>query len=185
MTKRGMFKNGPLSRFAWLMLWVLVLGSLPGMAMAASPDQYLPLWSYNGTWQVSRQDRSPGVPPDKLINTCSQTGHFFVCEQTVNGGPAALLIFIPAGKPGRYYTQNIRPEGRAGGRGDLEIEGNKWVYTSTWDEGGHTVYYRTTNVFQGRASIHYEQAESNDNKNWVVKNSGEEVRVPGTKGAKP
>jgi hypothetical protein len=181
MTKSGMLKNGRLSLMAGLVLWV----AMPGCAMTAAPDPYLPLWFYNGTWQVSRQDRSPGAAPEKLINTCSQTGHFFVCEQTVNGGPGALLVFIPSGKPGHYYTQNIRPEGRAGGRGDLEIQGNTWVYTSTWDEGGHTVYYRTRNVFQGRTSIHFEQAESNDNKTWVVKNSGEEVRAAGAKSVKP
>ena len=180
MTKSGNPKNRLLTRLAWLAL----SGATAGSVAAAGPDPYLPLWFYNGTWQVTRQDRLPGAPPDKLINTCSQTGHFFVCEQTVNGGPSALLVFIPTGKPGRYYTQNIRPEGRAGGRGDLEIRDNTWVYTSTWDEGGRTVYYRTTNVFKGRTSIHFEQAESTDNKTWVVKNSGDEVRVAG-KSQKP
>jgi hypothetical protein len=181
MTKSGNSTNGRLGRFARLLL----LSALAGDLMAASADPYLPLWFYNGTWQVTRQDRLPGAPPDKLINTCSLAGHFFVCEQTVNGGAGALLVFIPTGKPGRYYTQNIRPEGRAGGRGDLEINGTTWVYTSTWDEGGRTVYYRTTNVFNGRTSIHFEQAESTDNKTWVVKNSGEEVRIAGSSSPKP
>jgi hypothetical protein len=180
MTKSGNPRNGRGS----LVAWAALLGVLAGNLAAAGADPYLPLWFYNGTWQVTRKDRLPGAPPDKLINTCSQTGHFFVCDQTVNGGPGALLVFIPTGIPGHYYTQNIRPEGRSAGRGDLEIQGNTWVYTSTWDEGGHTVYYRTTNVFNGRASIHFEQAESYDNKSWVVKNSGDEVRVPG-KSVKP
>jgi hypothetical protein len=180
MTMNWLVKSRQVSLLAWLAL----LGAMAGNLVAAAADPYLPLWFYNGTWQVTRQDRLPGAPPDKLINTCSQTGHFFVCEQTVNGGPSALLVFIPTGKPGHYYTQNIRPEGRAGGRGDLEIQANTWVYTSTWDEGGRTVYYRTTNVFKGRTSIHFEQAESTDNKTWVVKNSGEEVRATG-KSLKP
>jgi hypothetical protein len=157
----------------------MLLGITAGNVTAVPPDPYFPLWLYNGAWLVSRKDRRPDTPADKLVNQCSLAGHFFVCDQTVNGGPGALLVFIPTGKPGHFYTQNIRPEGRAGGRGDLEIQGNTWVYTSTWDEGGSTVYYRTTNIFNGRAGIHFEQAESTDNKTWVVKNSGEEVRMGG------
>ncbi len=139
-------------------------------------DAYAPLWLYSGSWQVTHKDQ----PPDKLKNQCALVGHYFTCEQTVNGTPGNLLIFIPVpNKPGHYYTQNVRPEGRATARGDLLIEGARWVYSSTWDQGGSTVYYRNTNVFAGKNKIQYEQAESTDNKNWTVKSSGEEIRVSG------
>jgi hypothetical protein len=148
---------------------------------ARAADPYTPLWLYNGTWQITKKEGSP----DKLINHCVLVGQFFACEQTVNGTPGPLLIFVPlANKPGHYYTQSVYPEGRAGGRGSLEIEGDKWVYTSTWDQGGSTIYYRTTNTLTGRNKIHFEQAESSDNKNFTVKNSGDEVRIAGT-GLKP
>ncbi len=95
----------------------------------------------------------------------------------MNGTPGSLLIFIAVpDKPGHYYTQNIRPEGRASSRGDLEIQGDHWIFRNTWDQGGSTVYYRTTNIFTGRNKIQFEQAESTDNNNWTVKNSGEETR---------
>lgn len=180
MTKNGNPRTGYLSP----VLGCVLLCTTIATVLAAPPDPYVPLWPYHGSWQVSRKDRLPSAPPDKLVNQCSLAGHFFVCAQSVNGGPDALLIFIPSGKPGRYYTQNVRPEGRAAGRGDLEIQGTTWVYTSTWDEGGRTVYYRTTNVFLNHAHIHFEQAESTDNKTWVVKNSGEEIRV-GSSAARP
>ena len=147
-----------------------------GAAALQAADAYTPLWLYSGSWRVAHKDQ----PQDKLTNQCALVGHFFTCEQTVNGVPGNLLIFIPVpNKPGHYYTQNVRPEGRATSRGDLEIQGDHWVYTSTWDQGGSTVYYRTTNVFTGKNKIQYEQAESTDNKTWTVKNTGEEVRVSG------
>jgi hypothetical protein len=143
-----------------------------GALFAADP--YTPLWLYNGSWQVTHKDQ----PPEKLTNRCALVGHFFACEQTVNGVPGNLLIFIPVpDKPGHYYTQNVRPEGRATARGELEIQGDRWIFGSTWDQGGSTVYYRTTNIFSGRNKIQYEQAESSDNKNWTVKNNGEEIRI--------
>lgn len=143
-------------------------------AILNAADPYLPLSLYSGSWQITRKDQAP----DKLTNQCAKVGRFFTCEQTVNGVAGNLLIFIPVpDKPGRYYTQNVRPEGRASARGDLEIQGDHWIFRTTWDQGGSTIYYRTTNIFTGRNKIQYEQAESTDNKNWTVKNSGEETRL--------
>ena len=100
-----------------------------------------------------------------------------MCQQTVNGTPEELLIFVPAKAAGQYYTQSVKPEGRAGGRGGLEISGDHWTYSSTWDQGGKTTYYRTINVFTGKNQIHYEQQESDNNKDWKTTGSGDEVRL--------
>jgi len=158
---------------------VLLLFALaaPGSQTSKSSDAvYAPLWLYNGDWQVTRK----GAKSDALKNDCALVGRYFVCQQTVNGTPGELLIFIPTSKAGHYSTQTVMPEGRAGGRGDLEIAGDRWTYTSTWDAGGKTVYYRTTNVFTGKNHIHFEQAESDDNKEWKVTGSGDEAHAPGT-----
>ncbi len=153
---------------------LLVSGVLP-LAGAKAPDSvYAPLWLYNGSWQVSRKD-SP--KPDQLTNQCALVGIYFACQQTVNGTPSELLIFLPAKTPGKYFTQSVNPEGRAGGRGNLEISGDKWIFSSTWDAGGRTVYYRTTNTFTGKDRIHFEQAESDNNRDWTVKMTGDDVRV--------
>lgn len=133
--------------------------------------------SYNGTWQVTRKS---APKPDILINQCTKTGHFVTCDQSVNGGPSALLVFIPrVDKPGHYYTQNIRPEGRATNRGDLQIDGDTWTFLSNWDDGGHTTFYKTTNKFEGRNKITFEQSESLNQKDWKVTGAGEETRVFG------
>lgn len=156
---------------------LLVFALAGQMSRAAhTPDSiYGPLWLYNGAWQVTKN----GAKPDELKNECALVGRYFVCQQTVNGTPGELLIFVPTNKPGHYYTQTVMPQGRAGGRGDLEIGGDRWTYSSTWDEGGKTTYYRTTNVFTGKTRIHFEQAESSNNKDWKVTASGDEVHIAG------
>lgn len=102
---------------------------------------------------------------------------YFACGEAVNGKPALLMIFVPSDQPGHYYTQTVHPDARAGGRGELQITGDRWTLTSIWDEGGKTVYYRTTDVFTGKDHIHFEQAESSDGKDYKVTGSGDEVRV--------
>jgi hypothetical protein len=138
---------------------------------------YGPLSSYQGTWHVTA--KAAGAKPDELKNQCALVGKYFVCQQSVNGQTGDLLIFIPvANNAGHYHTQNVNLQGRASGVGDLEISGDRWVYSSRWDQGGGKItYYRTTNVFQGKNRIQYEQAESPNGKDWKVTNSGDEVRV--------
>ena len=115
------------------------------------------------------------------MNRCALVGRYFTCQQTINGKQGNLLVFVAAEKPGHFYTQNITPEGRATGRADLEISGDHWTYTSTWDQGGKTTYYRTTNVFTGKSKIHFEQEESSDGKDYKVTGSGDEVKGGGVK----
>ena len=147
-------------------------------ATAQSADAtFAPLWSYQGAWHVTRSDLAPGAKPDELVNQCALLGAYFACQQTVNGKPSELLIFVAANKPGHYYTQSVNPEGRAGGRGDLEINGDQWTFSSTWDEGGKTTYYRTTNTFTGKDRIHFDQAESTNGKDYKVTHSGDDVRI--------
>lgn len=155
-------------------LLLLCMGTVAAQGANTAVTAYTPLWLYNGSWQVTRKGDSK---PDELVNQCALLGTYFACQQTVNGTPSELLIFIPAKTSGKYFTQSVNPEGRAGGRGDLEISGDKWVFSSTWDAGGRTVYYRTTNVFTGKDHIHFEQAESGNNRDWTVKMTGDEART--------
>lgn len=138
---------------------------------------YAPLWLYNGGWKVTKKDLAAGAKPDELLNECAQVGRYFTCQQSVNGVPSELLVFLPAKTAGQYYTQSIMPDGRAGGRGDLAIDGDKWTYLSNWNQGGKTIFYRTINTFSGKDRIHFEQQESTDNKDWKTTNSGDEVRT--------
>ncbi len=153
---------------------ILALAAQAGYAAQPPASEYSALWRYQGTWRVTSK---AGAKPDVLINQCSVLGQFFACGQNVNGQPGGLVVFIPNGKPGHFYTQTIMPEGRATGRDDLQISGDQWIYSSRRDEGGKTTFYRTTNTFSGRNRIHYEQAQSTDGSQWTVQSSGDEVRV--------
>ena len=134
---------------------------------------------YEGTWLVSKKNQPPGAKPDELTNQCALVGKYFTCAQTVNGQPSELLVFIPTAAPGSYNTQSVMPDGRAAGRGSLEISGNIWTFSSSWNQGGRTTYYKTVNTFSGKDRIHFEQQESMDRNDWKTTNSGDEARAPG------
>lgn len=140
----------------------------------SSDAAYAPLWNYNGTWQVTKNG---ATKPDVLLNQCALVGKYFACQQSVNGGLSALLVFVPTGTPGLFHTQSVLPDGRGAGLGTLKVEGDKWTFLSNWNQGGRTTYYKTTNVFTGKTRIHFEQQESNDNKDWKTTGSGDEVRT--------
>lgn len=147
-------------------------------APSTAANPYTPLWLYNGSWRVTRSNLPAGSKPDDLHNDCALVGKYFTCQQTINGETGALLVFVPANEPGHYYTQNIRLDGIASGRGNLLIEGNRWTYTSSWNQGGGTsTYYKTVNIFTGKDRIHFEQYESKNNRDWKMTSSGDEVRV--------
>jgi hypothetical protein len=161
-------------------LIVLALANQSGRTAKPTEAMYAPLWLYQGTWQVTRKSAGKSAKPEQLANRCALLGKYFACQQTVSSSDGGLAIFIPTGKPGHYYTETITPEGRATGRADLEISGDRWTFSSRWpQENGKITYYRTTNVFTGKNHIHFEQAESPDGAKWTEKDSGEEVRSAG------
>jgi hypothetical protein len=157
---------------------ILLLTIAIGAGAAPSADSiFASLRLYQGKWQVTRANQSAGAKPDELVNQCASLGRYFACAQTINGQHGNLMVFVATDKAGHFYTQNITPEGRATGRADLEIAGDKWTYNSTWDQGGKTMFYRTTNTFSGKNKIHFEQAESSNGTDYKVTGSGDEVRL--------
>jgi hypothetical protein len=159
-------------------LLTVTAGAL-GVLYAA--DAYTPLRLYQGTWKATSQSAS-GVATTKIIaNECARIGQFFGCQQTIDGKPGALILFLPAGQPGHYYTQAVTVEGFATGRGDLLIEADRWTYSSKSKQDGKDMFHRTTNEFSGANRIHYEQAESPDGEHWVVKATGDEQKADAAK----
>jgi hypothetical protein len=162
---------------ASILLWCSVLLALGCGRIFAADPAYDPLWLYQGTWEFTKHVPSGTPVSNKIVNDYGQVGKFFMCQQTVDGKLGALVIFVPTETAGHYFTQALSPDGKAMGRGELEIQGDRWTYPSKEDENGKTKYYRTTNVFSGKDHIHFEQAESTDGKNWTVTASGDEVHT--------
>jgi hypothetical protein len=156
------------------LLFYSMFFSLAGGLFSAD-SVFEPLWQYQGTWQFTMI--VPGSKPvsNKIQNDCAEIGQFFLCQQTVDGKVAALLTFTPSQTKGHYYTQAVLPDGHASGRGELEIQGDRWTYPSQEEENGKTTYYRITNDFSGKDRIHFERSESADGKTWKVLSSGDEV----------
>lgn len=139
-------------------------------------DPYAPLRLYEGAWQVTQSAPTTGRKSDRLVNDCAQVGRYFACQQTVNGKPGALVVFIPDAVPGHYHTQIVRLDGAAlGPPGTLTIAGDHWTYLGEPDAKG--LRYRTVNIFSGRDRIHFESARSTDGKTWTVTMAGDEERV--------
>ncbi len=156
-------------------LSVLVLLLSPAATLHAADSSFDPLWAYNGAWKITKQ--GSGKPED-LVNQCALFGKYFACQQSVNGTPSELLVFTSTNTPGEYHTQSVMPDGRAGGRGDLKVEGDKWTFSSYWNQGGgKAIFYKTVNVFTGKTRIHFEQQESTDRQEWKSTGSGDEVRM--------
>jgi hypothetical protein len=148
---------------------------------AAPPPADSPLSLYAGSWTVTRKNAGAGSKPEELRNQCTFVGKYFACEQSVDGNVTGLLLITPANQPDHFNTQTVLPDGRATGKGELVISGNKWVFSSIWNSGGKTMRYRTTNTFSDKNHIHFEQEESSDGTHWQVTGSGDDVRLAGAK----
>ena len=154
-----------------------VLGLLVTVPSFGDDPTYRPLWLYKGTWKATRKAQNADPITNTIRNDCAIAGRFFVCQQTINAKPGALIIFVPSSSTGNYFTQAVLQEGFATGRGELRIEGDHWTYSSKGEQNGKTTYHRTTNVFTGKNNIHFEQSESSDGEHWTITATGDEVRV--------
>jgi hypothetical protein len=156
-------------------LWLMMIA----LSAASAPD-FGPIRVYEGSWTVVSAHTMAGEGrPDTIVNHCTEGAAFYSCEQVVNGKSLALIVYTATEDRTKFHTQPVFPSGQAAGRGDLTIAGDHWTFLgSGTDDGGRQVFYRTENFFTGRDKIHFEQYESSDNKTWVKKNAGDEVRVP-------
>ena len=183
-----------------LILSMLVLWPSPGSAaarseqIAASPqlitpgtvsaatDPYAPLRLYDGKWDLLPASGDKPGATVHIENRCAKVGEFFACNQIVNGKNMALVIFLPTHPSGSsgyaYHNQALGVEdGGSGSWGNLEIVGDRWVYSSDETDHGKKIYHRTINVFSGSDKIHFEVQWSEDGANWTTKMSGDEARA--------
>jgi hypothetical protein len=149
------------------------------LLMMVSSTVFAPLKVYEGTWTITSPHTMAGEgKTDTLVNRCTEGEAFYTCEQVVNGKPLALMVFTGTDDATKFHSQPVLPNGRAVGRSDLTAAGDHWTFLGTGtDDSGKQTFYRTENFFTGKDRIHFEQYESTDNKTWVKKNEGDEVRV--------
>jgi hypothetical protein len=165
-----------------LMLLLLLLGLLQTPAATQpAPDPFTPLEIYNGTWKVQAEHPWGGGAsgtPDRLISQCHHFTLYFTCEQTVNGKALALLVYTAGTSPGKLHSRFISPDGLAGARGELTLDGNHWTYLDKPPAGLKGNWSRTENFLLDHDHIRFEEYESSDQgKSWSKTNSGTEDRT--------
>jgi hypothetical protein len=159
---------------------VLAAFPLSGQSASLANGHYSTLRFYEGKWDLTWDGQKEVT---HIENHCAQTGRFFVCEQSINGKTAALIVFLPiATLPSggeEYRTQGLDVDASPAGEwGKLTIEGNRWVYTSESMVGGKKVLWRNTNTFAGTDKIRLEIERSDDGGGtWKVQRSGDEQRM--------
>jgi hypothetical protein len=146
---------------------------------SVSDDPYAPLKLYDGKWDATM--KIGGNEVIHLENHCSRTGLFFVCEQSVNGKPPALIVFLPIAKlpsGGEEYknTALVSDTNPSGIWNKITIDGDKWTYSWEESDGTKKMLWRNVNQFSGSDKIHFEVQSSEDGATWKTVKAGDEIR---------
>jgi hypothetical protein len=161
-----------------LLLFAIVPAALGNHTI---PDPFLPLTVYIGTWNVRAEHPWSGGAPgtsDHLVSRCEGFNQFFACEQTVNGKTLSLIVYTIGAARGKMHTRFIEPDGLAGPRGDLTLDGNHWTYLDKPTPGAKGNWSRVENYVVDHDHIRFEEYESSDEgKSWTKINSGTEERT--------
>jgi hypothetical protein len=163
------------------MLPLLLLALLQSSSPVPTPDPFAPLAIYSGTWTIHAEHPWSGAAPgttDHLVSHCQRFTLYFACEQTVNSKPQALLVYTASDTPGKLHSRLINPDGLAGGRGDLTLDGNHWTYLDKPPAPLKGNWSRTENFILDHDHIRFEEYESPDEgKTWTKTNAGTEERT--------
>lgn len=134
-------------------------------ASASTADSYEPLKAMDGHWRVT----TGSGRTENVDNACSRTGLFFVCEETVEGKPAALIVFRPKDREESklaYRVQTLTAGGdRPGPWKDLVIDGTTWTYSDSEHQAGHKT--RTVITHSGPDYMHVEVEAAGKDDTWT------------------
>ena len=87
---------------------------------------------------------------------------------------------LDSGSLGKFRSRFISPDGLAGGRGDLTLDGNHWTYLDKPPPTLKGNWSRVENFILDHDHIRFEECESADEgKTWTKTNSGTEERTAG------
>lgn len=170
---------------------ILTIGFICSASAKGRNAPFESLSVYNGDWAVHALHPWSGAPAgaiDRLNSHCQAFTLYFACEQTVNGKPQALIVYTSGADSARFNTRTIAPNGLAGGRGDLTIEGNRWTYLDKPPAGLTGDWSRVENTVVDRNHIQFEEYQSADKgEHWTLTNSGTEERIASVKqkGSRP
>jgi hypothetical protein len=152
---------------------------------ATAADPLAPLAAYQGMWRAESEtldspyDKASRSPPIVLQNDCHRWEKFYACAQTVDGHPAALLVFSYTGAPGVYTSSPVPPDGSSARSGKLIIDGDEWTFPWEGTRDGAPVHFRVVNRFVSPDEIEVRREASTDGKTWLLIGRGHTMRVRG------
>ena len=161
---------------------LIFLCALP-TAAAAQPAQGLDrLTAYAGSWDLDVTHlETPygkaGNEHHRLTNDCWRSKLFYVCQQSLDGDPKALLIFTYDAAQDRYASYPVVPGSEAAHAGVLLIQGQDWIFP--WDDSrdGKTTHFRVVNTWSSPDTIEFRQEYSADGAHWTPMATGHEQRA--------
>jgi hypothetical protein len=160
-------------------LWTLfAMAAAVAPAVAEEADPYAALKAIDGHWIATTSSGRTRT----IENNCARTGLFFVCEQSVGGKPAALVVFLPKEHEERRQivrTQTLTSAGdRPGPWRALVIDGDTWTYADLEKAREGRRREHTVVTFSGPDHMHAEVQASTDGERWSTV-SGEDLnRAP-------
>ena len=148
------------------LLFALLLAACSACASAQADDPVKKLGAFLGKWQ------SEGAftgSDNKITSTLecrwSPQGVFLVCDQLVKlpgGDHHQFTAYSYNSKDNVYSYVTIPDPGSKPNSGKVEIKGNLWTYSSTFENNGKTIAIKTTNEFSDPRTEVFKTESSDD-----------------------
>lgn len=155
-----------------------------GLSMAADTPAASPLDRlavFAGTWKSESETfetpySKEGSSTTTLVNQCWKAGAFFVCNQSVNGVSATMLVFTFKGGD-TFNEAAIQAATGQANNGTLVIAGGVWTFPGVSHKLGQTTYYRNVNIYSDNNNLDYREEYSTDQQTWTLMAKGHESRI--------
>ncbi len=132
-------------------LWLFVAMICSSLGTSQADDPVKKLGVFLGKWQSEGTFTGSNVKISSTLECrWSPQLSYLICEQLVkapDGDHPQLTIYSFNSKDGNYSYATIGDPGAKPTTGTVEIKGNIWTYSSSFDNSGKTTQIRTTNEF--------------------------------------
>ena len=140
------------------------LGLLIGLfcnAVEAAPASGIDvIAAYAGTWKsdITHLDTpysKANHEAHTLGNDCWRSGEDYVCHQSLDGDPKAVIVFAYDARTTGFLTYRITPGADSVHAGKLVVEGNTLTFPWQTTNNGKTTWFRVVNVFTDPGTIEF------------------------------
>jgi hypothetical protein len=132
-----------------LYLFALITCNTLGISQADDPTKKL--GAFQGKWQTEGAFTGSDTKISSILECrWSPQGTFLVCDQLVKlpgGDHHQFTAYSYNSKDSAYSYVTIPDPGAKPNSGKVEIKGNVWTYSSSFENNGKTRQVRTTNEF--------------------------------------